>query len=162
MKGNGRQLILALLLLLILAFAGYHLLGRKKEMSAKNWEGEWKISYFYDNEPELLYTGSLFISIQDSLKGSLEVFAPMSKRSEQLDLIDLSFEAEGKVLKGSALHTGYKINEGNLRESFTLKLEEADQFSGVGECVAFCAEGTEGVSISWEGNKSNLTSNKNQ
>jgi hypothetical protein len=127
-------------------------------MSEKDWEGDWKVTYFYENEPNLLYTGTLFLNYKDTLEGRLEVVAPMSQRTELLELSSLRVSDEGKKLRGSALHTGYKINEGYLQEQFELRLEGTETFSGSGSCVAFCAEGTEGVRIRWKGIKSDITS----
>lgn len=163
MKGKSwRLLFLILLLFLLVGVVRYRWFFGKKSFSEKNWEGEWEVSYFYENEPSLPYTGTLKISLKDSIAASLEIFAPKSSRSEQLELSSLSFREGGVKLLGYARHTGYKIKEGYLKETFELRLEEDGRFSGSGSCAAYCAEGTEGIGIRWEGTKSGITSTKNQ
>ncbi len=162
MKNNARTLLFLILLLLLGGGLGYWWLQGKKSISKKDWEGEWKVSYFYGNEPELLYTGNLKIALKDTIEASLEVFAPKSRRSEKLELSSLNFGAGGIKLGGQARHIGYKIKEGNLTEAFELELTDAGHFIGSGKCAAFCAEGTEGIGIIWTGTKLNMTSTKNQ
>ena len=155
MKVKSFRILFLVLLFLLLGFLGYQRLLKNKSFFEKDWEGEWQITYFYENEPELLYTGTLFLSFTDSLEGRLEVVAPMSERTEHLSLSSLEIWEEGKKLTGAAIHTGYKINEGYLQEQFELRLEGAETFTGSGSCVAFCAEGTEEIRINWTGTKSN-------
>ncbi len=156
--GSSRRklsLVVALLLLISFLGLGYLLIFQKNEtISAEDWAGAWKITYFYENEPQLKYTGTLRLTFQDTLSSQLTLFAPKSKRPEQVGLAGISTTEEGIRLSGRIIHTQYKINEGFLTEDFYWQLETPDAFSGQGTCVAYCAEGTDDVSIFWKGEKS--------
>ena len=152
-KKKGLRAIFFVLLLLILGVIGIRNLGKDKTYIEKDWEGKWNVTYFYENEPDLLYTGTLHLSSEDSLSGQLEVFAPRSNRSELLELSSMSLTKKGQILRGEIRHTRYKIKEGYMLETFTLKLEDLHDFKGRGACVNFCAEGTEGERIIWTGKK---------
>ena len=145
------SILAILLLLLILGMLGLRYFFTEKTNSAKDWNGIWEISYFYENEPHLIYEGRLKIMIEDSIQTELKLFPPRSTRSETVELNDLQWDET--TLKGTIIHTSYKINEGHLQEDFELQLEGTRKFKGSGHCVAFCAEGTEAISIILDGSK---------
>ncbi len=148
--------ILAMLLFAFSAGGFYLLFFQKNEtISEKDWEGAWKITYFYENEPQLRFTGTLRLTFQDTLSGQLTVFAPRSKRPEQVRLTPISTTKGGIRLNGRITHIQYKIKEGFPTEIFQWQLDEPKRFSGRGRCEAHCAEGTEGFEIIWTGEKNN-------
>ena len=66
-KGSKSKKILILLLVILLAVFG-NLMLRNKAFTDKDWIGVWKVAYFYDNDPKMIYKGSLHLSFRDSLK----------------------------------------------------------------------------------------------
>ncbi|MBX2872569.1 MAG: hypothetical protein KTR30_10730 [Saprospiraceae bacterium] len=143
--------ILVLLGVLIL-----YLFLHQKNFTQEDWLGSWEISYFYDHEPDLVYTGTLRLGWEDSLQSYLEVYPPKSTRPEKLTLERLEISEDFRSISGQIVHKSYKISGGHLKEDFAFTLEQGDAFSGQGECLAYCAEGTMGISIVWNGNRSNL------
>ena len=132
---------------------GYLLSVKERPLSGKDWAGKWEIAYFYENEPGLLFQGTMYLNVEDSLSGSAEIYAPRSSRLETVAVTVFSVLEDGAAIRGEMLHTRYKISGGFMREAFELHLESPLTFSGRGRCVAFCAEGTEEAGIIWEGNK---------
>ncbi len=152
-KDKTSRLIPILVLVIILGMLSSLFFFKKDQNAQKKWEGIWEISYYYENEPGLEYTGTLKLNFEDSLKGEFEIFAPKSIRSELIDITNLSIKEGGARISGEMEHTSYKINEGFLKETFEFVLEKPDEFRGQGQCSAFCAEGTEGFNIVWEGKR---------
>lgn len=145
-KSSKRTILKIGLILLgtaLIGVLGYQFLMPSKKSSSKDWAGTWEVSYFYENEPNLLYTGSLHISDQDSLSGYLEIYAPKSTRSEILTLQDISLSEDASQISTQVIHNQYKIRGGYMREFFELKLESKEKVSGEGKCLEYCAEGTQ-------------------
>lgn len=158
-KANRKVQITSLVtssLLILLGMLIVYLLFQKRDFTADDWIGSWDISYFYDNEQELLYTGILSLGFQDSLQAYLEVYPPKSTRPEKLTLEKLEISKDFSTLSGQIVHKSYKISGGHLKETFALTLGQGETFNGQGECLAYCAEGTMGISIVWQGNRSKL------
>lgn len=150
-----RSLVLGgFLIILIFGVIGIWQSMANKSTPERTWSGRWQVAYYYESEPAIRYEGLLELSFQDSVSGTLEVRSPVSKRPEQLPLSGLALTDDGLRLRGEVAHTKYKIKGGYLRESLELHLEAPRRLTGRGHCMAFCAEGTEGVAIIWEGNKS--------
>jgi len=116
------------------------------------WRGKWFLTYYYDNKPELLFSGQLEVLEEAPFQATLELFPPQSKRPEPIELTNVS-EPKPGVLTGTLIHNGYKINGGFLKESFEWTLLGTDSITGVGQCLEFCAEGTNRGQISWAGRK---------
>lgn len=158
-KANRKIRITSLVsssVLVLLGILILYLLFNKRNFTTEDWIGSWDISYFYDHEQALIYTGSLQLEFRDSLRAYLEVYPPKSSRPEKLSLEKLEISEDFRTLSGQIVHKSYKISGGHLKESFVLSLEQGKTFIGQGECLAYCAEGTMGISIVWTGNRSNL------
>jgi len=148
-----KTVTMSLLLLLLLFAMGYAFLRKSNTFTQENWVGNWEITYVYDNEKNLQYTGSLHLTFEDSLSGSLKVFAPKSIRPENLAIKSITASNNFVYIRGLIVHNAYKIKGGYLTETFEFKLENEGSFSGSGQCIASCAEGTEEVPISWSGKR---------
>ncbi|MBK7870683.1 MAG: hypothetical protein IPJ74_08365 [Saprospiraceae bacterium] len=159
-KRKTFRIISLFLLLIILAIICIWFWNKNKSISKKDWEGFWTITYYYEQAPNFPYTGVLKLQTQGALKGQLEVFLPKSTRSTFIELSNLALSEDETLLRGAFFYP-YKIREGFVQEAFELKMENPNEFKGKGKCIAFCAEETEEVAIIWEGQKSDLTSNKN-
>lgn len=156
-KNKGKSLLLRLLSIAILALIGIigiRLYDSSKHYSTEDWLGSWQIQYYYEPEVDLLYEGTLHISLNDSLSGYLEVYPPKSRRPETLVLEQLSISEKNASMTGQIVHKSYRIKGGHLKEAFSLTFIQADEFGGEGECLAYCAEGTVGAAIIWSGSKS--------
>ncbi|MEL7122917.1 MAG: hypothetical protein AAFO07_25945, partial [Bacteroidota bacterium] len=127
------SIIAILLFLLILGMLGMRYFFAGETNSTKDWNGVWEISYFYENEPHLIYEGRLKLVFEDTVKAELILYPPKGTRSEIVEIADLQWDET--TLNGTIIHTSYKINEGHLQENFELKLEEAGKFLGSGRCV---------------------------
>ncbi len=152
-KGKTIRSLLLSLIILIFGILAVRYLSSKEAAIGNDWSGRWEVSYYYENEPEIKYEGTLQLSFRDTLSGVLEVYAPTSKRAERLTLSGWSLTGS-ETIQGAIVHTRYKIRGGYLRESVDLQLENPNTFKGRGRCLAFCAEGTEGAAIIWKGRKS--------
>jgi len=133
----------------------YLFLGRNS-YSQEDWLGTWEVSYYYDHEKELVYTGTLQLSLVDTLLAYLEIYPPKSTRPEKLSLEKLIISEDFRSISGQIVHKSYKISGGHVKEIFALNLEQGGAFNGQGECLAYCAEGTMGNPIIWTGNRSDL------
>lgn len=156
MEKGRKKMFNVLLILLLLAGAivlSNQFFSNKMSFSTNDWEGAWEISYFYEKEAGLPYTGTIYLAFKDTISGYMEVFPPKSTRPEKLNLEQLVISKNKAELKGKVIHDGYKINGGYLQESFQLRLEKPGHFSGQGKCLEFCAEGTKDLKIIWEGTR---------
>ncbi len=143
-------------LLLLLGILTLYLFFHRESISQEDWQGSWEVNYFYDNEPELIYTGSLQLGFKDSLQAYLEVYPPKSSRPEKLSLDKIEFSKDFRSISGQIVHKSYKISGGHLKETFAFTLVQGGTFMGQGECLAYCAEGTMSVPIVWQGNRASL------
>lgn len=143
-------------LLVLLGILVVFLLFRKTEFTQEDWLGSWDVTYFYDHEQELVYSGTLNLGYEDTLRAYLEVYPPKSTRPEKLTLEKLQISEDFRSFSGQIVHKSYKISGGHLKETFAFTLRQGGTFSGQGECLAYCAEGTMGISIIWTGNRSKL------
>ena len=114
------------------------------------WNGNWVFYYFYENDSSLTYTGHVHVSVGDSLKLDISIKAPKSSRFQKPTVSIISHQHN--VLQGQILHDQFKINGGHPKETFTWEISE-NSFSGTGQCIAYCAEGTEGLAITWFGQR---------
>ena len=146
-------LFVALALLGILVWFTFDYLNQEAELSVKTWEGDWNVAYYYENEPQLLFEGILNLRVEDSIRGRLEIYPPKSKKPEVVKLGGLFFEENTLMISGYIVHDHYFINGGHNKEQFEFRLQTAKTFSGNGQCVAFCAEGTEDATIIWQGER---------
>ena len=149
-----RKSVLILGLLLLTCVALYFLFPRTYK-SATTWDGTWSFYYFYENDSSLIYTGQLEIETHDSLTLQLQVKPPKSSRHKILSTKVVSYSKQS--IEGEIVHQHYKINGGHPKETFAWSLTE-NTFVGSGQCHAYCAEGTEGLTINWYGerNEENL------
>ena len=155
-KSSKRAILKVGLILIgaiILGVLGYRFLIQPAKISGEDWAGIWDVSYFYENEPNLLYTGSLHINSQDSLSGYLEIYAPKSTQPETLTLQDFSILENANQISGYVVHNQYKIRGGYMREFFELTLDSKEKISGKGKCLEYCAEGTQDWEIILQANK---------
>lgn len=143
-------------LLILLGILVVYLLFQRRNYTQEDWEGTWEINYMYDHEQDLVYTGTLELGFEDSLLANLEVYPPKSTRSEKLTLEKVKISEDFRTISGQIIHKSYKISGGHLKENFAFTLGQGDTFVGQGECLAYCAEGTMGISIVWQGSRSNL------
>ena len=153
---SSNKFILIAVMLLVLGLAGvtvYLFSREKKDFSINDWTGDWEVAYFFENEPEILYRGSLQIMFEDTLSAFLEVFPPKGVRPEHPQLSSLLLSADRSTLKGELVHNSFKIREGYPKDAFELILDTNFSLSGKGICLEYCAEGTDGVAISWLGKK---------
>lgn len=158
-KANRKVHITSLVTSSVLVLLGIlilYLLFNKRNFTTEDWIGSWDVSYFYDHEQELIYTGNLRLGFQDTLQAYLEVYPPKSSRPEKLTLEKIRISEDFRTLSGQIVHKSYKISGGHLKETFALSLGQGETFNGQGECLAYCAEGTMGISIVWKGNRSKL------
>ncbi|MEZ5044624.1 MAG: hypothetical protein R2828_32310 [Saprospiraceae bacterium] len=156
MEKGRKKMFNVLLILMLLAGAvvlSNQFLRNKVSFSINDWEGAWEITYFYEKEAELPYSGTIYLTVRDTLSGYMEVFPPKSTRPEKLNLQELVIAKNKAELTGKVIHDSYKINGGYLQESFQLRLEKPGYFSGQGKCLEFCAEGTKDLKIIWEGTR---------
>ncbi|NND34153.1 MAG: adenylate/guanylate cyclase domain-containing protein [Saprospiraceae bacterium] len=116
--------------------------------------GDWEFYYFYNNDSTLTYRGDLQLSgsNQSNINAVFKVRAPKSRRVEEITARILDF-SRGR-LSGELSHELYKIRGGHMLEQFDFTFTDAGKFTGSGRCVAYCAEGTESIGISWRGSKS--------
>lgn len=114
------------------------------------WNGKWVFYYFYENDSSLTYTGQMNLSEGDSLKVDISIKAPKSSRFQKPTITIISHK--GNILQGQILHDQFKINGGHPKETFTWEIS-GNSFSGMGQCIAYCAEGTEGLAIKWFGQR---------
>lgn len=152
---RSTSLVTISVLVLIGVCLTFFFLGRKS-YSQEDWLGTWEVSYFYDHEKDLVYTGTLQLSVVDTLLAYLEVYPPKSTRPEKLSLEKLSISEDFRSISGQIVHKSYKISGGHLKETFAFDLKQRGTFIGQGECLAYCAEGTMGNPIIWTGNRSEL------
>ncbi|MEL6924193.1 MAG: hypothetical protein AAFO94_09105 [Bacteroidota bacterium] len=155
MKRKNRGISIGVtLLLLLIAILSIWLFP--DEAPTHGWSGQWEVSYFYSNAPQLVYSGTLDISGVDSLSAKLEIFPPAGRRAEPVDIRIIETADQAGLLQFELLHTAYKIDGGHLREAVKLEMEPTGSeatpsFSGTGRCVDHCAEGTESASVHWRG-----------
>lgn len=155
MKTSSKFTLIALVLV-ALGLAGgttWFFTGKSPDVSIGDWSGNWEVTYFYKNDQDMPYRGTLHLVTADSLSGSLEVFPPKSIRPELLEIQSLSFSDDHSILKGQLVHNSFKIREGFPKETFELKMKNRNTLKGTGACLEYCAEGTEGIEIVWQGNK---------
>jgi hypothetical protein len=155
MRSSNKFILVAVMLLafVLAGVAVWMFTQGKKHFSINDWTGNWEIAYFFENEPEILYHGSLQIVFEDSLSAFLEVFPPKSVRPEHPLLGSLFLSADRSRLKGEIVHNSFKIREGYPKDAFELIMDKNFTLSGKGICLEYCAEGTDGVAISWQGKK---------
>ena len=129
-------------------------INRAKNLSPRVLTGAWEFIYFYSNDSTLLYRGDLQLSSGGTtrLQANFKIKAPKSRRIEEINAKALEF-SDGK-LSGELSHELYKIQGGHMLEQFEFVFSDAEQFTGTGRCVAYCAEGTESLKIIWRGTKS--------
>ena len=152
MNSRFRNILLAIMLLLALGFGVMkYLQNAPAESPMDQWSGEWKFFYYYSTDTNLVYTGQLQVDLADS-SIEMNVLAPKSNRSEEVQINDWSVSEEGE-LSGIIIHDLYRIRGGHPSESFVLHLIDNQSFDGNGQCVEFCAEGTEGVEMIWRGTR---------
>ena len=120
-RGKRIRTLLLSLIILIFGILGVRYLSSKEAATGNGWNGRWEVSYYYENEPEIRYEGILQISLQDTLSGLLEVYAPVSKRPERLTLSGWSLTGNDRI-RGTVVHERYKIRGGFLLESVELQL----------------------------------------
>lgn len=150
-------LILVVVLVLgLVAGTAWVFLGNKQAVSLGDWTGNWEVTYYYKNDQEMPYRGTLQLIFQDSLFGALEIFPPKSIRPEYLELQSLSLSNDNSRLMGELVHNSFMIREGFPKESFELQLEDRNSMEGRGACLEYCAEGTEGIEIIWQGHRSDV------
>ena len=138
---------------LALAGAAIYLLSSQEAPAGPiQWEGEWDISYYYDNNEDYIYTGTLFLTERDSLQGVLEVYLPTGHKPITVALRNLQKENNGTSLRGRLVFD-LKIRGGYLQESVLLDGIAPDKFQGKGKCVSNCAEYTEESTIYWSGSR---------
>ncbi len=151
-KRNHRQLALLLtagVLLLLAAFL-FSKLYTPQQTIVDEWMGQWDFYYYYVNDTTLQYTGTMSCTGVDSLDVVFEVKQPKSTRSRRLKghLLSVSkSKLTGELTYDFALKGGF------LKEYFEIEKDENQILSGKGRCLAFCAEGTDGVAIEWGGQK---------
>ena len=144
--------LFVLLLVLVLLFLALFIFFRKEDLpSAKDWLGVWEVTYYYKNEPQILFEGNLKVELKDSLRGVLEIYPLKASKPEFLKIRGLSIDENTLSIKGQIVHDKYMINGGYNKEAFSFELTSSDEFTGKGICLEFCAEGTEGVEIIWGG-----------
>lgn len=147
---------LVLSVLIIIGVVGGLFLTKESSFEQADWIGNWEIEYYYEHEPQLMYSGTLQLSYADTLIAYLEVYPPKSTRPEKLTLGKLLISEDFRLLSGQIVHKSYKISGGYLKESFSFALQKTGIFAGQGECLAYCAEGTTGMPIIWSGSKLDL------
>lgn len=154
-KNSKKSALLTLLLLLLLGsgIAAIWIYSGNKKGKYDRWRGKWDVTYYYENHESLQYKGALILNIQGSPSGMFEIFAPYSSRPETLELSGLKFTDNGAGFSGFVVHDQYRINGGFLKEQLECKLESPEKMSGTGRCLEYCAEGTEGARIIWQGVK---------
>lgn len=155
MKTSSKPTLIfaAVLVLGLLAGIAWVFLGKKQSVSIDDWTGNWEVTYYYKNDQEMPYRGTLQLIFEDSLFGALEIFPPKSIRPEFLELQSLSLSNDQTQLKGELIHYSFMIREGFPKESFELQLKNRNTIKGRGACLEFCAEGTEGIEIIWQGHR---------
>lgn len=155
MKTSSKPTLIfaAVLVLGLLAGIAWVFLGKKQSVSIDDWTGNWEVTYYYKNDQEMPYRGTLQLIFEDSLFGALEIFPPKSIRPEFLELQSLSLSNDQTQLKGELIHNSFMIREGFPKESFELQLKNRNTIKGRGACLEFCAEGTEGIEIIWQGHR---------
>lgn len=152
MNSRLRNILLAIMLLLALGVGvTKYLQIAQAESPMDQWTGEWKFFYYYSTDTNLVYTGQLQVALADS-SIQMNVLAPKSNRSEDVQINDWSVSDEGE-LSGIIVHDLYRIRGGHPSESFELHLIDNQSFEGEGQCVEFCAEGIEGVEMIWRGTR---------
>lgn len=152
MNSRLRYILIAIMLLLALGIGVMKYLQKAPvESPMDQWSGEWKFFYYYSTDTNLVYTGELQVGLADS-SIHMNVIAPKSNRSEEVKVTEWSVSDEGG-LSGVIVHDLYRIRGGHPSESFTLQLTDDQSFEGSGSCIEFCAEGTEGVEMTWRGTR---------
>ncbi|NND05793.1 MAG: hypothetical protein HKN87_05390 [Saprospiraceae bacterium] len=135
---------------LLLLCAAIYFLYPDSVQNDSGWNGTWAFYYFYENDSSLTYTGQVHLSERDSHKIDIRIKAPKSSRYQKPTITIISHQRN--ILEGQILYDQFKINGGHPKETFTWELSE-NSFSGTGQCIAHCAEGTEGIDISWFGER---------
>lgn len=120
--------------------------------TAKNWVGDWKIKYHYENAPDLIFDGILHIDMENKPVARIQIWPPKSRDREILEIQNLVID--GDKLNGEIVHDTYKIKGGHPSENIELALTNSTTLLGTGKCTAYCAEGTEGENITWSGERS--------
>ncbi len=152
MDSRLRNILLLFVLLLAIAIGVVkYLQTAPSSGSMDQWSGKWKFFYYYSTDTNLVYTGELQVGLADSTI-KMNVLAPKSNRSEEVQITEWSVSEEGG-LSGVIVHDLYRIRGGHPSESFALHLMDDQTFEGSGRCVEFCAEGTEGVEMTWRGTR---------
>ncbi len=140
-----------LLFLLLLVLAAPWLISTFLSDNESQWTGSWTVYYFYENDSSLLYTGTMTIAENDSMLVHLKIKPPKSSRFESI-VANVSDHTAG-MLEGKIIHRRYKIDGGHPTEIFNWQLDQIDRFRGSGQCLQFCAEGTEDLAITWFGER---------
>lgn len=147
--------LVVLLILLLLGAGGWYFLvySKQTQLSRTDWIGSWDITYHYEHQPNLIYSGILQINDTDSLTAFLEVFPPKGIRAEKIALEKIELAENAANLQCMLVHDQYKIAGGYMRQQLELQLQLDGQFTGQGTCLAYCAEGTEGKQMVWTGKR---------
>lgn len=152
MDSRLRNILLLFVLLLAIAMGVVkYLQNASTSTPIDQWSGDWKFFYYFSTDTSLVYTGELQVGSADS-SIQMTVLAPKSNRSEKVQISEWSVSDEGG-LSGVIVHDLYRIRGGHPSESFALHLMDDQSFEGSGQCVEFCAEGTEGVEMIWRGTR---------
>ncbi len=148
---------IAILIGILLLLAGFGYYSQKTSLEEKpsvatGWAGDWEIKYHYENAPDLIFDGVLHIDIVNKPVARMQIWPPKSRDREILEIKNLVID--GDKLRGEIVHEKYKIGGGHLSEDIELVLTNSTMLHGIGQCIAYCAEGTEGEKITWSGKKS--------
>jgi len=149
-KSKKGRIALALVICALMLIMGAFFWMRRCNAQEKV-DGKWSCYYYYSNDSSLVYKGTVHVQLEDSLSAKFEIYAPKSKRAEVIAARELTYNSAQRTLSGVLVHDRYKIREGHLLEEFSLVFEDQGQFSGVGRCKEYCAEGTEDAEITWMG-----------
>lgn len=153
-KNNAAMIVLVSLFMIAVGFTIYPYFFSIKDPQYGGWQGAWNISYFYKDNPTLLFEGTMVLDIRgDSIYGEVEIFPPKSVRPIKLSVEKLKISTDNKMISGVLVYHSFKIRGGYLKETFELYLEELNEFRGNGSCLEYCAEGTEGAEIIWNGER---------
>ena len=152
---NQRKLIIFSTLLIFgaLAAAVYFFTSRSQTPTMKSWIGNWEVVYYYENEPNILYNGILSFENPSDMNGTLSLNLPRSSKKPKMSFEIQSVSSWPFVMTAIITHESFMIGGGHPREQIELRLDSPKTVSGNGECLEYCAPGTEGKAIIWAGNK---------
>ncbi len=118
--------------------------------------GDWTVAYYYSNDTNLIFRGTLSLQSDDLQGATMTLFSARSDRSLPVTVQDLRYDSDRRLIHGMLLHEAFMIRGGYLKESFHLTLGPNDTLQGYGKCEEYCAEGTALATISWVGQRQPL------